>query len=152
MSDDRSTGAPGTSMVSGAPPMPQRGSFAASEVLPLIQQAADQMREAGSEWRRLREEADRKRAHAKRVRANLLVTLRVFGKSDTGGVPITTAVERGEWADADADVQLAELDADLAQTTQMTAREAYNDAQRQFDMLRSLLAIERQDNAAERAQ
>jgi hypothetical protein len=125
--------------------LPSRGSFAVSEVLPLIQQASAEVRGKGDEWRALREESDRKRAHAKQVRANLIVRLRVWGNEGTGDNPIKTSAERQEWASADPEVQQAELDADLAQTVQMAAREAYADAQGRFEVLRSMLAIERDD-------
>lgn len=111
----------------------------------MISTAADHMRNQHDEWKRLREEADRAKAKAKKIRADLIVTLRVWGAEDTGNVPIKTSAERNEWADADADVQQAELEADLAQTVQMTAREAYNDAQSQFAVLQSMLAIERDE-------
>lgn len=125
--------------------MPQRGAFALSETVPLIQQYATAMREAREEWQRLRLEANEKKAHAKKVRADLIVQLRVFGSEMTGSTPIKTSAERNEWADADADVQQAELDADLSQTVQMSAREAYEEAARVFDTLRSMLGIERDD-------
>lgn len=139
---------PGQDILAGGS-LPQRGVFATSEVLPMISAAAARMSEAGANWRELREEADRKRDHAKRVRANLIVSLRTWG-NDVTGQPIKTSAERQEWANADADVQQAELEADLAQTVQMAAREAYNDAQGAFDILRSMLAIERDENRAER--
>lgn len=128
----------------GGVPLPQRGVFATSEVLPLLRQAADRMNELGAEWKRLREAADAAKAEAKRKRANLIVELRTWG-NDVTGQPIKTSAERQEWADADGDVQQAELEADLAQTVQMTAREAYHDAQGYFDVLRSMLAVERDE-------
>lgn len=134
---------PGASAPGGVA-LPQRGVFATSEIVPMLQQASQQMRELGAEWHRLREEADEKKAYAKSVRANLIVALRTWG-NDVTGQPIKTSAERQEWADADADVQQAELDADLAQTVQMTAREAYKDAQGYFETLRTMLGIERDE-------
>lgn len=125
--------------------LPTRGSFAASEVLPMIQRAAVEMRARGDEWRNLRQEADEKRAKAKNLRANLVLTLRIWGAEDTGNIPIKTSAERQEWASGDAGVQDAELAADIAQTVQMAARESYNDAQSFFSTLQSLQAIERDD-------
>jgi hypothetical protein len=125
--------------------LPQRGVFAASETIPIIQQAAANMRDRGDEWRRLRTEADEKRALAKSTRANLVVTLRVWGAESTGNLPIKTSAERQEFAAADSDVQRTELEADLSQTVQMVAREAYNDAQAFFQTLQTLLAVERDD-------
>jgi hypothetical protein len=119
--------------------------FATSEVIPLIQQAAAQMNDARLEWQRLREEADRKKAHAKQVRANLIVRLRVWGNTGTGDQPIKTSAERQEWADADPDVQQAELDADLAQTLQMVTRGRYDDAQAFFSTLQTMQAMERDE-------
>lgn len=128
----------------GAAPLPRSGVFSTSEVLPLLAQASRRMDDLGNEWRRLRTIADEKRAHAKAVRANLIVELRTWG-NDVTGQPIKTSAERNEWADADAEVQQAELEADLAQTVQMAAREAYHDAQGYFETLRSLSAIERDE-------
>jgi len=136
---------PGFPQQPGKLQMPQRGAFALSETVPLIQQYATAMRDAREEWQRLRLEANEKKARAKKVRADLIVQLRVFGAEMTGNTPIKTSAERNEWADADADVQQAELDADLAQTVQMSAREAYEEAARVFDTLRSMLGIERDD-------
>lgn len=125
--------------------LPTRGSFAASEVLPMIQRAAAEMHARGGEWRRLREEADQKRAEAKRIRAGMILTLRVWGAEQTGNIPIKTSAERVEWANGDPAVQQADLEADLAQTVSMYARENYNDAQSFFNTLQSLQAIERDD-------
>lgn len=136
---------PGFPQQPGQLQMPQRGAFALSETVPLIQQYATAMREAREEWQRLRLEANEKKARAKKVRADLIVQLRVFGSEMTGNTPIKTSAERNEWADADADVQQAELEADLSQTVQMSAREAYEEAARVFDTLRSMLGIERDD-------
>lgn len=127
--------------------MPQRGVFAMSETLPIIQNHLAAMNTARDEWLRLRVAANEAKAHAKQTRANLIVRLRVFGNDGTGGIPIKTSAERNEWADADPGVQQAELDADLAQTVQMAAREAYDDAQAAFDTLRSMLGMERDDLA-----
>lgn len=134
---------PGASTPGGVA-LPQRGVFATSEIIPMLQQASQVMHELGADWRRLREEADEKKATAKRVRANLIVDLRTWGNEVTGQ-PIKTSAERNEWADADANVQQAELDADLAQTVQMAAREAYKDAQGYFETLRNLMSIERDE-------
>lgn len=124
--------------------IPQRGAFALSEVLPQIQQAAALMDEARDEWTRLREGANRAEAHAKKTRADFLVKLRVFGNDALGGLPIKTAAERKEWADADSEVQQAELEADLAQTVQMSAKEAYESAKGKFDAMRSALSMEKE--------
>jgi hypothetical protein len=132
----------------GGVPLPQRGVFATSEVLPLLHQASARMNELGADWKRLREEANEKAAAAKRIRANLIVELRTWG-NDVTGQPIKTSAERQEWADADADVQQAELEADLAQTVQMHAREVYHDAQGYFDVLRQMLAVERDEQKRE---
>lgn len=131
--------------------MPQRGVFATSEIVPMISSAAAEMRRRHDAWLDLRRTADEARAYAKKVRADLIVTLRVFGNEGTASMPIKTSAERNEWANADGAVQQAELDADLAQTVQMAAREAYNDAQGQFAVLQSLLAIERDEMKREHA-
>lgn len=123
--------------------VPQRGAFALSEAWPMIQQASAAMEEARQEWVRLRIEADEKKAHASKLRADFMIRIRVFGNPETGQVPIKTDVERRMWANADPDIQQAELEADLAQTVQMAAREAYDDRQAQFDALRSALSMER---------
>lgn len=125
--------------------MPQRGAFALSETVPLIREWADKMHQSRRAWENARLDANAKKARAKKVRADLIVRLRVFGHENTGGVAIKTSAERNEWADADGDVQQAELDADLAQTVQMSAREAYEETARVFDTLRSMLAVERDD-------
>lgn len=124
--------------------VPQRGAFAMSETMPMIQQAAALMEEARLNWVKLRTEADEKKARAKKVRADLIVQLRVYGNEMTGDRPIKTSAERNEWANADGEVQQAELEADLAQTVQMAAREAYDDKQGQFDALRSALSMEKE--------
>lgn len=139
---------PGASGAPGGVALPQRGVFATSEIIPMLTQASSRMRELGADWSALRAEADEKKAHAKRVRANLIVELRTWGNEVTGQ-PIKTSAERNEWADADADVQQAELEADLAQTVQMVAREAYHDAQGYFDVLRQMLATERDEQKRE---
>lgn len=128
-----------------APGTPQRGVFATSEIVPLISSAGQEMRSARSDWLELRKAADQAKSDAKRVRAALIIELRVWGAEATGQVPIKTSAERNEWADADPKVQQAELDADLAQTVQMAAREAYNDAQARYGVLQSMLAIERDE-------
>lgn len=124
---------------------PRRGAFAMSETVPLIQEWAERMRTSREAWETARLDANEKKAYAKKVRADLIVRLRVFGHEATGGVQIKTSAERNEWADADATVQQAELEADLAQTVQMSAREAYEETARVFDTLRSMLAVERDD-------
>lgn len=136
---------PGVNHTPGGLPLPQRGVFAAMEILPLIQSAAVEMRRLNAEWKALRVEADEKKATAKRTRANLVARLRVMGTEQTGNIPIRTSAERQEWADADADVQRAELEADLAQTVQMAAREAYHDAQSYYETVRQLMSVERDD-------
>lgn len=132
----------------GGVALPQRGVFATSEVLPLLREAAERMHELGTDWKRLREEADAKKARAKRLRANVIVELRTWG-NDITGQPVKTSAERNEWADADGEVQQAELEADLAQTVQMHAREVYSDAQGYFDVLRQMLAVERDEQKRE---
>lgn len=135
---------PGASQHPGGVALPQRGVFATSEIVPMLQYASQEMREKGAEWKRLREAANEAKARAKQVRANLIVELRTWGNEVTGQ-PIKTSAERQEWADADADVQQAELEADLAQTVQMAAYEAYQDAQGYFETLRNMLSIERDE-------
>lgn len=153
MTDPRFTSPPpGASVVPGGGALPVRGAFATSEVLPLLKVASETMRRLGDEWRGLRENADRLKAEAKRVRANLIVELRVFGNDGTNGVPIKTSAERNEWADADAAVQAAELAADLAQTVQMAAREAYHDAQGYYETLRQMASVERDEWKREHGQ
>lgn len=137
-------GFPGQGVEGRGMSVPQRGAFAISEAWPMIQQAAARMEDARAEWLKLRREADEKKANAKKVRADLIVQLRVFGNDATGGQAIKTSAERNEWANADGDVQHAELEADLAQTVQMAAREAYDDLQGQFDALRSALSMEKE--------
>lgn len=135
---------PGFDQSPGGVALPQRGVFATSEIVPLIQQASMRMRELGDEWAALREAADVAKGRAKKTRADLIVSLRTWG-NDVTGQPIKTSAERNEWADADADVQQAELEADLAQTVQMVAREAYHDAQGYFETLRQMLSVERDE-------
>lgn len=130
--------------------LPRSGSFAMSEVLPLIQRASRELTELRNEWRRLRDAAAQAKADAKRIRAGLMVRLRVFGNDDTNGAPMKTAVERGEWADADSNVQNAELAADLAQSASMDARAALDHAEEYFGTLRSMLGIERDDLQGQR--
>lgn len=139
------SGFPGGQQVERQPAqfIPQRGAFATSEVLPLIQQASLAVDEARQEWTKLREAANRAEAHAKKTRADFLIKLRVFGNVELGGIPIKTSAERNEWANADSDVQQAELEAALAQTVQMSAKEAHELAQSKFDALRSALSMEK---------
>ncbi len=141
---------PGYSPSGPGAALPQRGVFATSEVLPLLAEGARRMNELAADWKRLREEADAKKAHAKQLRANLIVSLRTWG-NDVTGQPIKTSAERNEWADADADVQQAELEADLAQTVQMHAREVYHDAQGYYEVLRQMLSVERDEQKREYA-
>jgi capsule polysaccharide export protein KpsE/RkpR len=124
--------------------LPTQGVFASSEVLPLIAGASRALAERRSEWLELREAANRAKSRAKSIRANLIVNLRTWG-NDVTGQQIKTSAERNEWADADADVQLAELEADLAQTAAMAAYESYQDAQAEFSAFQSLLGIERDE-------
>lgn len=133
---------PGASTPGGVA-LPQRGAFAVSEVVPIVQQAAAEMRRLRSEWLTLREARDYAKAEAKKTRANLMVHLRVWGNDDTGRVAIKTAVERNEWADADPEVQRTELDADLAQSAAMNAHAAWVEAQAYFQTLQSMLGMER---------
>jgi len=90
------------------------------------------------------------KAKARKVRADLIVYLRVWGTEETGGLPIKTSAERNEWADADADVQQAELEADLAQTVQMSSRAAWEEAQAYFGTLQTMLGMERDEFKFER--
>lgn len=139
----------------GGPParpiVPQRGAFAMSEVLPLMKDASLKLAEARQERKELRDRAALAKAAAKAVRANLIVHLRVWGNGGTGGVPIKTSAERNEWADADADVQQAELDADLAQAAAINAGDALKHAEEYFSSLQGMLAIERDEWKAERS-
>lgn len=130
--------------------VPMRGVFATSEVLPLMQQASAEMTRLRNERKQLRDAAANAKAEAKRIRANLIVNLRVWGNEDIGGVPIKTSAERNEWADADSEVQAAELQADLAQTAAMHAGDALDHAEEYFRSLSGMLAIERDENRAER--
>lgn len=141
--------APGTRP--GPPPaMPGGGVFAVSEVVPIIVDAHAEAERLRAAWGELREAADRARAESKRVRANLIVRLRVFGNDDVAE-PIKTSAERQEWASADPGVQRAELAADLADTAAANAREAYQLARSRFDMLRTALGMERDSFGAERS-
>jgi hypothetical protein len=130
--------------------MPTRGVFATSEVLPLMREASHKLADARAEHKRLRDEAAHRKADAKRIRANLMVNLRVWGNEATGDMPMKTSVERNEWADADANVQQAELAADLAQSAAMDSRAALDAAEAFFSSLQGMLAIERDENRAER--
>ena len=125
--------------------LPTRGAFAMSETLPLVQEWAQKMNRARDAWEAARIAANEARAEAKKIRANEVIKLRVFGNDGTGGIQIKSSAERNEWADADPDVQRAELDADLKQTIQMVAKEAYEEAARVFDTIRSMMAVERED-------
>lgn len=133
------------------PGMPSGGVFAVSEVVPQIIAAHAEAERLRAEWAEARRRQDDAVANAKRTRANLIVRLRVFGNEGTNGLPIKTSAERNEWADADVDVQQAELDADLAKSLAQTTREAYNLARSQFDMLRTALGMERDSFGAERS-
>lgn len=133
----------------GLPAIPKSGVFAQSEVLPIMQAASRALEAHRRAWQEAREDANRKKARAKKVRADLVVHLRTWG-NDTTGTPIKTSAERQEWADADPEVQQAELEADLAQTVQMAAHDAYRQALEEFGMLRTMLGMERDDAAAER--
>lgn len=139
-------------VVPPAPPPggpPSRGVFAVSEVLPKMREASARMDRTREAWLEARTTANESKARAKKVRADLIVTLRAFG-NDTTGVPIKTSAERQEWADADPDVQQAELEADLAQTIAMTAAAAFDQAKEEFGVLRTMLGIERDQFEAER--
>lgn len=134
----------------GVVPVPQGGVFAISEVMPYIQRAARDLADKRETWKAARDAKDVAHARARKVRADLMVTLRILGNVETGK-PITTAVERNEWADADPEVQQAELDRDVAQTTAMASFEAYQDAQASFSLLQSFLGMERDSLRSERA-
>jgi len=131
--------------------LPQRGVFGVSEVLPLMRNASHELTRLQREWRQARDDAAHSKAFAKKTRANLLVTLRVFGNDETSGLPMKTSVERNEWCEADADVQSAELAADLAQSHSMDCRATLDHAEEYFGSLRSMLAIERDEHQAERS-
>ncbi len=122
--------------------VPSRGAFASSEVIPLVQAAARRKAEAHTEYSAAAERAATAKATARKVRADLIVRLRVFGNDDVG-VPIKTSVERNEWADADPSVQSAEREADLAAILARSARMAWEDADSEFQVLRTLLGMER---------
>lgn len=130
--------------------LPRSGSFAVSEVLPLIQQASHRLETLRYDWKRLRDEAAEAKALAKKTRANLIVYLRIWGTERTGSNPMKTSVERNEFADADPDVQHAELAADLAQSAAMDARAGLDHAEEYFGTLRSMLGIERDDLQGQR--
>lgn len=131
--------------------IPQRGVFATSEVLPMMRDASRLLTEKRDEWRKLRDAAAEAKALAKKTRADLLIYLRVWGNEQTGHIEIKTAVERNEWADADAEVQKTELAADLAQSAAMDARAALDQAEAEFSALSGMLAIERDENKREYA-
>ena len=80
------------------------------------------------------------------------MTLRVWGNEGSDGLPIKTSVERNEWADADANVQQAELDADLAQTLAMVAASAWQEANAYFGTLQTMLGMERDQFKFERGE
>ena len=132
--------------------VPQRGAFAMSEVLPIIQQASTEMRARREAWLEAREARDRAKALAKKTRADCIINLRVWGTEETGGVPIKTSAERNEWADADAEVQQAELEADLAQTVAMAAHAAWQEASAYFGTLQTMLGMERDEFKHERGE
>lgn len=140
---------PGGARPPARPSLPQGGVFATSEVLPIMQQASRQLNELREERHRLRDVAAEAKALAKKTRADLIVTLRVWGNESTG-VPIKTSAERNEWADADAEVQRTELAADLAQAAAINAGDALTHAQEFFSSLQGMLAIERDEMKAER--
>lgn len=127
--------------------MPRHGAFAVSEVLPLISARARNLEHLQAEAYQLRIAADEAKAEAKRVRASFISRLRVWGIQVDGYdiPPIKTSAERQEWANADPDVQQAELDADLAQSAKMNAQAAYELAKAEFDTLNGMLAIERDE-------
>lgn len=127
------------------PLLPNGGAFATSEVIPLVHQAATRKRQTAAAFADAADAAAEAKAHAKAVRANLIITLRAFGNEVTGA-PIKTSAERNEWADADADVQAAELDADLKAVLKASARMAWEDADNEFQVLRTLLGMERDEN------
>lgn len=129
--------------------LPQQGAFAISEVLPIMQHHAAELRRLRDERKRLRDAAAQAKANARRVRANLVAYLRTFG-NDVTGAPIKTSAERQEWADADAEVQQAELDADLAQAAAINAGDALADQQAIFATLQTMLGVERDVLKAER--
>jgi hypothetical protein len=156
--DDQRTPPPGSALAQpgGGPvgeqvTLPSGGVFAQSEVMRTIREARNEMWQRKEAWLELRTAKDHAKAKAKKTRADLMVRLRVFGNDATDGVPMKTAVERNEWADADADVQRAELEADLAQTVAMASYEAYQDAQALFATLQTVLGIERDDIRSTRA-
>lgn len=129
--------------------LPTAGAFATSEVLPMMANASRHLAQARANWRELRDTAATAKAAAKATRANLIVHLRVWG-NEAIGQPIKTSAERNEWADADAAVQQAELDADLAQSAAMDARAALEHAEDYFKSLTTMLGIERDEMKAER--
>lgn len=131
-------------------PLPSGGAFATSEVLPLMAEASRRLNDTRDERKRLRDAAAEAKALAKKTRADLIVNLRVWGLEDLGIAPIKTSAERQEWADADADVQAAELAADLAQTAAMNAGDALDHAEEYFRSLAGMLAIERDEMKFER--
>lgn len=111
----------------------------------MLQEWRTKMDDARGTWEEARIDANNKKALAKKTRADLIIKLRVFGADATGNIAIKTSAERNEWADADPDVQRTELEADLSQTAQMAAREAYEEVTKIFETVRSLLTLERED-------
>lgn len=111
----------------------------------MIRSASAELVARRESWKELRDAAAEAKARAKKLRADYLVSLRVWGTLETGSVEIRTAVERNEWADANPDIQEAELAADLAQSASMDARAALDHAEEYYKALTQLLAIERDD-------
>lgn len=125
---------------------PTRGAFATSEVLPELGRIVAERNRLQREWLAAKTEAVNKAAEAKRLRANLIVNLRVWGTELTGGVAIKTSAERQEWADADADWQQLDLEASLAAAVATATRMAYDTADEHMQALRSALGMERDEN------
>jgi len=126
------------------PDLPTQGQFAVSQVLPLMRQTITECDARRAEWRRLADLAAEAKAQAKKIRADTMIQLRLFG-APAGGGPIKTNAERNEWADGNLDVQAAEQAADLAAVEARAARESYEDAQRFYTSLMTLAAMERDE-------
>lgn len=129
------------------PPAPlgdwSRGPLGVSTTLPMLKTVVEERRLLEAEFLDLASQAARARSLHKSTRANLITTLRVFGNEGTGGMAIKTSAERNEWADADADVQAAELAADLLDERKRAAKMAWDTLDHAMRALNSAFVMER---------
>lgn len=119
---------------------------ALSTVLPRLQYVVAQRKELEDDYERVAREAAEANAEHKRVRANLITTLRVFGNTSTGGEAIRTSSERNEWADSDSDVQRLQLAADLLDEQKRAIKMRWETLDAEMRALNSLLVSERETN------